>query len=48
MSGLLPSFAEPVKKPRIAFQGIEGSFSDGACQKVFGPDVERVGMPHFQ
>ena len=28
MSGLLPSFAEPVKKPRIAFQGIEGSFSD--------------------
>jgi chorismate mutase/prephenate dehydratase len=47
MSGLLPSFADPVKAPRVAFQGIEGSFSDGACQKVFGPEVERVGMPHF-
>mgnify|MGYP000166998352 CR=1 FL=1 len=48
MDALLPPFAEPIAQPHIAFQGIEGSFSDGACAKVFGADVDRVGLSHFQ
>ncbi|MDO4280657.1 MAG: prephenate dehydratase domain-containing protein [Peptococcaceae bacterium] len=48
MSELLPAFAEPIEHPRVAFQGVEGSFSDGACVKVFGEGVERQGMDHFQ
>lgn len=48
MSALLPPFATPVEQPRVAFQGIEGSFSDGACIKVFGKDVNRTGLTHFQ
>lgn len=48
MAPLLPPFAAPAESPRVAFQGIEGSFSDGACIKVFGPDVHRKGMTHFQ
>lgn len=47
-SPLLPPFAAPIDTPRIAFQGIEGSFSDGACVKVFGKDVDRTGLSHFQ
>lgn len=48
MNALLPPFAAAIEHPRVAFQGIEGSFSDGACAKVFGADVERVGLSHFQ
>lgn len=48
MDALLPPFAEPIAQPHIAFQGIEGSFSDGACAKVFGAEVDRVGLSHFQ
>lgn len=48
MPELLPPFADPVEKPRVAFQGIAGSFSDGACVRYFGRDVHREGMPHFQ
>lgn len=48
MDALLPPFAEPITQPHIAFQGIEGSFSDGACAKVFGAEVDRVGLSHFQ
>ena len=48
MNELLPPFVEPIKNPRVAFQGIQGSFSDGACMKYFGPDVERTGMEHFR
>ncbi len=48
MRALLPPFVEPIEKPRVAFQGIKGSFSDGACIKVFGDDVERTGLSHFQ
>lgn len=48
MQALLPPFAQPIEQPKVAFQGIEGSFSDGACIKVFGPEVQRVGLSHFQ
>lgn len=48
MDALLPPFVPPISEPCVAFQGIEGSFSDGACAKVFGQDVERVGLSHFQ
>lgn len=47
MKALLPDFEQRIKNPRVAFQGIEGSFSDGACIKVFGPDVDRTGFDHF-
>lgn len=47
MKALLPEFASRIEHPRVAFQGIEGSFSDGACIKVFGPDVDRTGFDHF-
>ena len=48
MDALLPPFAEPIAQPHIAFPGIEGSFSDGACTNVFGAEVDRVGLSHFQ
>lgn len=48
MQALLPPFAQPIEQPKVAFQGIEGSFSDGACIKVFGTEVQRVGLSHFQ
>lgn len=47
MNPLLKPFAPPIENPTVAFQGIEGSFSDGACQKYFGKSVNRIGLPHF-
>ena len=39
MDALLPPFAEPIAQPHIAFQGIEGSFSDGFVGDVDGTAV---------
>lgn len=37
----------PIENPRVAYQGIEGSFSEGACMAYFGKNVNTTGMPSF-
>lgn len=48
MPDLLPPFADPVENPHVAYQGVAGAFSDGACVRWFGRDVDREGLPHFR
>lgn len=37
----------PIENPQVAYQGIEGSFSEGACRAYFGKDVHCTGMQTF-
>ncbi len=39
---------EPVENPRVVFQGEPGAYSEMACRKVFGKDVNAVGLHGFQ
>lgn len=48
MATLLPPFVASIEHPKVFFQGIRGSFSDGACMAFFGPEVPHEGQPHFQ
>lgn len=48
MTLLLPPFVKSIENPRVVYQGIRGSFSDGACMTFFGKEVDHEGMPHFQ
>ncbi|MCD8020571.1 MAG: chorismate mutase, partial [Clostridiales bacterium] len=33
---------------RVVFAGVEGSFTEQACEKFFGVDVDHYGVPKFQ
>jgi len=38
----------PVERPRVAYQGEPGCYSEEAAVGLFGPEVERTGLPWFE
>ena len=39
---------QPVKNPRVVFQGVPGAYSEQACINFFGADVAAEGLEQFE
>ena len=39
---------EPIEKPRVAYQGVAGAYSEMACINFFGDASENVGLEQFE
>ncbi len=39
---------EPLESPKVVFQGEHGAYSEIACRKFFGKDVQTQGMHNFE
>lgn len=39
---------EPVSHPRVTYQGVPGAYSEEACVRFFGSDMDCRGLPQFE
>ena len=39
---------EPIARPRVAYQGVAGAYSEMACLNFFGAESENVGLEQFE